>query len=324
MAESLSTPASAALPPPYLARGLPIRIQKADLVLWLYWLMQPALLSLFWTVGRDTETYLDLLDSEGSYLEPFWFVVSTGLAFVGLGDVELRAFAMLMTLSIAGFLVVRWVKRNGVIHTSGGLLILAFILSYQVSFVTGALRQGISVLFVSAFLLGGAKWSFWAGVLTHWSGVAYLALRARLYPLLAAVALVILYAGYQEPAYIASAASRTELYVDMLQDLSTTEVLLLTANKALHIFFIVFGYKRLRSHLPGHVLVGVYFAPLLQLAILWATRSELIFHRAGMILDPFVIVATIVLLVRGNAFTRVSMGALVLSKFATRLLAAYS
>jgi hypothetical protein len=295
-----------------------LSIKKISLVRFVYWFIQPLVFFVYWKYGRDTDVYVELFDSDNSYLEPLWLFLSKFLGLFPQLTPEDKAGTMVFILCLAGFLLVQTAARYRCGLTRY-ILILLLIFSYEISFVGGALRQGISVLFISAYLLGGATWIYILGILSHWSGSVYLLLRSRLYPVFALTALVAVYVGYSELAYMENALGRVESYVERVQDLEIYTLVALSLNKVLHVLMVIYNHKRLKLLLGMPILCGVYFAPFMQIVVLWGTKSELIFQRAGMIFDPFIIVASIVMLAKGTRYTPWVLGGLVVSKFSARL-----
>lgn len=305
----------------YLSSLSLFSVKVNSLFYFAYWALQPALFYVFWNLGHDTDEYVDLFSKANSYLEPFWYVISLIFSLAHIDKPVIMAGSLVMLLSIGGFLLLK-AALNTRCRTFGSLLILATILSYQISFVTGALRQGISVMYISVYLLTMATMPFIVGVMAHWSGAIYLLLKRRLYPALFIFICVGIYYGYDRAAYLESAIIRVTAYLDRMQDMDAQALIVLSLNKIIYLGLLSISYERLRERFSQSLIISIYAAVMIQLAILLISRSEVIFQRAGMIFDPFVIVGTIALAIIGNRLTAGVLFALIFLKLGARIFVA--
>lgn len=287
-------------------------------VLSLYALLQPLIYILMMRYGRDTGAYLDEIGGGTSYLEPSWAIFFSLLDLLGFSSAEAKLTGIFVVLALAGWALVR-VGLSFCRHPVGMIGIFALVCSVEISAVGGSLRQGVASLFIAVFLFGRREYSFVGALFSHWSSVVYIALRPLLFGLV--VAIVIFYgASFIDADFIGALSARLLSYMrDESRPISLVMAISLTLNKLVVLSVFVFNMNKLRL-LKGGVVFRLFFlvAPVIQILLLNFSGSELIFHRVGMIMDPFLNVFTMLILARGGWVSCSILMLLVTSKFLSR------
>jgi hypothetical protein len=290
--------------------------------------LQPLMLFLFDRYGHDNQTYLrffDVLDEGPSYLEPLWLGYAAAMSWLGLDSAEslLAGMACVMSVLIVYLL---YKVQAGVKHPVRVALLLALLLSYQVSALGGALRQGVSFFLVCIFLVTSRTPALLLSAGAHWSGIFYLPLLFRrattaiVFAVLAAASLAyFLFQSQVDIGFVGQLLIRLEGYTDIDSTAETGRLLgVMLAKASLGAVFLG-NRTTILAATNRQVGILILAAPFLQLSLALSNNMVLV-DRGGMILDPFVLVGMVVLIKRSSSWSLALISALILQKLATRIL----
>jgi hypothetical protein len=304
------------------AKYLPERIGAFGqwVVLGTYALLQPLIYILMMRYGRDTGSYLDEIGGGTAYLEPSWTAFFSLLDLLGFPSAEAKLTGIFIVLALAGWVLLR-VGLSFCRHSVGMVGIFALVCSVEISAVGGSLRQGVASLLISVFLFRRKEYAFVGALFSHWSSVAYIALRPLLLGLVTVV--VIFYgASFMNMDFLGALTARLLSYVkDESRPISLAMAVSLTINKLIILSVFAFNMDKLKL-LEGGAGLRFFFiaAPIVQILLLNFSGSELIFHRVGMIMDPFLNVFTMVIIGRGGLASCSILMLIVASKFLSRFI----
>ena len=299
------------------------------IVLAIFIALQPLLFMLFQQYGHDNEEYLrffEIRDDGPSYLEPLWLAYATAMNWLGFSSAESMLAGMACAMSLlAGYLLFR--MQAGVKHPLRLALLLGLLLSYQVSALGGALRQGVSLFLICIFLVTWRMPALLLSASAHWSGMFYLPLLFRrittavAFMILAAASLTyFLLQSRTDIAFLGLLMNRLESYINIEGTAEAGRLLGLILVKAA-LGAILLSNRKIVLSTAANRQVGMLIiaAPFLQL-LLALSNNMVVVDRGGMLLDPFVLVGTAILIRQSSAWWLVMISALILQKLATRLL----
>ncbi len=289
----------------------------------LFFISQIYIIYLFINFGRDNEEYNRLLIEGGvDYLEPFWqfyaYLFNLLKIYVSIDP----SYGLLFILLISSFFcykkAVNGINKNFVI-----VIIIAAIFSYQISLVTGALRQGISFFLFLLYIIDRSKKYLFLSVATHWSGIFYLVFLRLTKKIIIAILVSLLTLSLLNLSFIASLIYRLNNYIELERVSNYPFIVGLIIIKFItaYIFFKnkIFLLRKINSNF---LVNSIIFSPFIQLIIYFMIPSPVITDRANLILDPFILSGYILVANEVNFFTRFILVILIAIKISLRLIAA--
>lgn len=289
-------------------------------ILGVFVLAQFGIFFLFKTFGRDNDEYLRLFENlDENYLEPFWFIYAQVLGALGFGSAEATLSGMAIAISGLAIVVFKKITANDR-RISSHMLLACLVLAYEISFVTGALRQGISFFGVVIFLLTSNLPFLFFAILTHWSGLVYALLSKWASFALLALFILVLVNLYDELTFLLNAVNRLESYQDLNAVDDSARGFGLIIPKLLTFLVFLFSYRYLILLSGSRNLTRIIVtAPLLQLLPLLFTSNMVVIDRGGMLLDPLVFIGSVFLLKGRHSPARSLIGLMIVAKFAARI-----
>lgn len=304
--------------------GLPIKVNTICFVVFM--LMQVPVIQVFLNVGRDNVEYVRLFSQEDTnYLEPFWILLSNILRTLGVFSPELALYCMLALSILGALLFLRSVTRFEGIQPLSYFFILIAIFSYQISLVTGALRQSISFFFFSSFIVTASESYLAVAALAHVSGLPYLFYSKFRLAFISAALIGVSVVGLTESGFLSSAVLRLEGYLGAEVTLSGATVFMFVTQKM--VIFLLFIRNRLTlfSHLKSHFFAySLICAPIVQSIVYILFPTPIITDRLNLIFDPFVLVGLVFVSMRLDVVNFLVLIALIVPKLMARMYFAFS
>lgn len=280
-----------------------------------YWIafiiIQIVITYLFVHAGRDNEEYSRIFEEVGSsYLEPFWILYYWIMAEVKIIDYVDPTYGIFLLQMFAASLFFSVAIKNDPRPLSLILIIVA-IMPYQVSLVTGALRQGVSFFFFATYLLSISERHLLLAAITHLSGLVYLVFSRYLLAIIIMISIGFWY-GYDwsNIDFLSSATQRYVGYIFSGESLDLRSILLFVSLKLVAFLIFLLNYKFLKKCIRSKpLLYALLLTPVVQISIYIFIPNPIITDRVNLILDPFVLVG-LVMLARNINFINVFVFAL--------------
>lgn len=289
----------------------------------LFLALQMVVVVIFYQYGRDNDEYKKLFAKEnGEYLEPFWKLYKSLFAAIGIDDANVLLAGMIALLCLLAFLFFLRATRNIKLNSSY-LLIILIIFSYQVSMVTGALRQGLSFFAFAIFLLSRRYAFLWGAILLHWTGVVYTAFSRHTLVIASALAAAVVYTHFDDISYLVRLSDRLGGYLGISHLLSTAAIIGLTTGK-----LVTFGLLVLNRHHLSKIYASTYLtwmtcaSPIIQSLLLIAVPNPVFTDRANMVFDPFVLVGLVLVSRRITSVNVLLLLIIITPKLVSRLFVA--
>lgn len=291
----------------------------------LYWIVfiiiQIVITYLFVHAGRDNEEYTRIFEEVGSsYLEPFWifyYWIITEVKIIDYVDPTYGIF--LLSIFAASLFFGVAIKRAP--RPFSVVLIIIAIMAYQVSLVTGALRQGVSFFFFATYLLSISERHLLLAAITHLSGLVYLVFSRYLLAIIILISIGFWY-GYDwsNIDFLSSATQRYVGYILSGESLDLRAILLFVSLKLVAFFIFLLNFKFLKRCIRlKPLLYMLLLTPVVQMVIYILIPNPIITDRVNLILDPFVLVGLVVLAGNINSVNVVAITLLTVPKLVARL-----
>jgi len=293
---------------------------KFNYILYLFFILsQFFVIELFFNHGHDTYTYMEMAKGIGeSYLEISWRII-----FSFFNNYIIRIYIMLFLLILPAFFIL----KNLFLMTNSRFskfIIFFMILSYEISGVSGALRQEIIVLFFALYLISYNYFYYFLSIIFHWIGILYIFFNKYykiIFIILFILSTYMVFVFYQDIVNL-NFYSRIVFYLS--NPFKFNFFLLVSIIVYKFIIFLLFFYnKKLLNYLKINKIKFIryffVFSPLLQILIFLITKSPQIFQRLGMVFDPFIIIFMGLIIIFGNKYSKVLVSLLIIIKFAMRL-----
>jgi hypothetical protein len=294
-----------------------LKLKTKYLYYLIFWLFQPYIFIIFFKYGHDTLAYLQMAKGIGdNYLEPFWKYL-----FILLGNnFILKINIMIFMIIFLAFLILKCVSSY-LLSFFRGFFVVLLLYSWEVSFVSGSLRQGIAVLAFTLFLLTHNKLSYILSIITHWSGAVYLLFNKYIFLILLIIIPFGIFFLINLDWQNINIFSRIIFYLQNPFAVNIKIILFIILNKLIIFILFLNNKKVLKNYFYSRIIIYFFIlVPIIQVSIFLFTGSMQIFQRAGMIFSPFVIVFYILIIIYGDFKNRFIVYILILLKLLTRLL----
>lgn len=285
---------------------------------------QVAIIFIYNHFGRDNDEYERLFEySDVSYFEPIWMAYAWGVGYAGFDKYLSPTYGMLLLLIIAASYFFKLVAKDCG-HAPAIILIATAIFAYEVSLVTGALRQGISFLFFSIYLASPAVRYLVLAVCTHLSGTFYLIFIRYSWSLALLIgAVLIVYILTQNTIsldFLESALIRFEAYASSAESLGLGAIILFSIQKVLIFYLFVINIQSLKNQAKSKIILYfIIFSPLMQLCVYIVMPVPVITDRVNLILDPFLLLGIIYVIKSSRMLSFSIAGAIIYGKLIARL-----
>jgi hypothetical protein len=271
-------------------------VEKKQIWRMFFAIIQIFIAYIFTNYGRDNGEYARLFEGDGgNYLEPFWEIYLWCVRTIGVADFFDPTYGIFLLSVVAATLFFELSIRE-LNNSKSMILIILSIAAYQVSLVTGALRQGVSFFFFSAYLIGFSERYLFMSVITHLSGSFYL-LFSRYAPIFIGIAVVAFVSiGVADLGFLFSALSRYEGYINSGDNINDSSLLIFASLKIATLLFFAANFQYLRRHFKSKfILYFILLAPVIQISIYIFYPIPIITDRVNLVLDPFILVGIVLL-----------------------------
>lgn len=280
---------------------------------------------IFRDYGHDNEEYLRLFYvADSSYLEPFWEFYSYLLNIFGFDSAEEHLYGMVLLLIGQSIYIYKLATKDHIGNYFSQVILLCLIISYEISFATGALRQGLSFLSICIFLLSRNLIFLIASIAFHWSGAVYALSSKYILAVVFFIFLILSTYYLNDFQYVNYFIQRSSGYLISETKIEIISIIGLTAVKVATFALFFRNFKFLLNTVRSRAFVVLILsAPIFQLIPITVFQNPVLIDRGNMLLDPLIYVGFIYITRKIDLINSFFLSILIIPKLLIRLYIAF-